>query len=115
MKKLGFAIHGIFAAVKSEGSMQIHLIASSLVIAAAIFFHLTAGEWCIILLCIGLVWAAELLNTAIEHTIDLCSPEWNERAGKAKDIAAGGVLIVSIIAVIIGCIIFIPKISLLIS
>ena len=67
-------------------------------------------EWCIILLVIGMVLAAELMNSAIEMLTDLASPAYSKKAGRLKDMAAGAVLITAITAVIVGLIIFIPKI-----
>jgi diacylglycerol kinase len=61
------------------------------------------------LLCIGLVFGAEMMNTAIENVVDLASPELHPLAGKAKDIAAGAVLICTIVSVVIGLLIFVPK------
>ena len=63
-------------------------------------------EWSIILTQIGLVWAAEVFNTALEKLVDLVSPEFNPKAGAIKDIAAAAVLITSIMATIIGILVF---------
>ncbi len=65
-------------------------------------------EWVAIILCIGMVLATELINTAIERLVDLISPDRNPIAGQIKDIAAGAVLICAIAAAIVGLIIFIP-------
>lgn len=72
-------------------------------------------EWCIVLLCSASVISAELINTSLELTVDLAMPELNEKAGQAKDMAAAAVLIVSIVSAIIACIIFIPKLLILVK
>jgi diacylglycerol kinase (ATP) len=65
-------------------------------------------EWCVVLLCFGLVMAAEAFNTAIERLVNLVSPDFHPLAGDVKDVAAGAVLICAIVAAIIGLIVFIP-------
>jgi len=90
--------------------MHIHLIVAALVVIFGWVLHLSTTEWLLCLLCFGLVITAEMMNTAIENTVDLSSPQKNKLAGKAKDIAAGAVLVSAIIAACIGLIIFIPKI-----
>lgn len=104
------AIRGIGMVLKSEKNMQIHLIVSVLVIIAGIFFKINITEWMLCLLCFGLVLGAEMVNTSIEKLVDLVSPQRHELAGKAKDIAAGAVLICALIAASVGLIIFIPKV-----
>lgn len=95
---------------KSERNMQIHLIVAFLVVIAGSFFGLSITEWCLCFLCFGLVMGAEMINTAIESVVDLASPQKHKLAGKAKDIAAGAVLICAIISACIGLVIFVPKI-----
>jgi diacylglycerol kinase (ATP) len=103
------AIRGIGMVLKSEKNMQIHLIVAVLVVVAGLVFVISPLEWMICLLCFGLVIGAEMVNTAIENLVDLASPGKHELAGKAKDIAAGAVLICALIAASVGLIIFIPK------
>jgi diacylglycerol kinase (ATP) len=79
------------------------------------YFNITNGEWIVIILCFAIVMTAEAFNSAIEKLVDFVSPGIHPQAGKIKDIAAGAVLITAIIAAIIGCIIFIPKIIILFS
>lgn len=113
IKSTTFAIKGIGSMIKSENNARIHLLASALVISAGFYFQLNLQEWLWISLAITLVWILEALNTAIEAIIDLVSPKFHPLAGKAKDIAAGAVLIASIFALIVGTIIFLPKVLLL--
>ncbi len=104
------AIRGIRMVIKSEKNMQIHLIVAVLVVIAGWLFCISATEWMLCLLCFGLVLGAEMVNTAIENLVDLASPQRHELAGKAKDIAAGAVLVSALIAAAVGLIIFIPKV-----
>ncbi|MDD2284863.1 MAG: diacylglycerol kinase family protein [Paludibacter sp.] len=104
------AIRGIRMVIRSEKNMQIHLVIAALVVIAGWFFSISTTEWLMCLLCFGLVLGAEIINTAIENLVDLVSPNKHELAGKAKDIAAGAVLVSAIIAACVGLIIFTPKI-----
>lgn len=90
--------------------MQIHLIVAVLVLIAGCFFNISLTEWMLCLLCFGLVFGAEMVNTSIENIVDLVSPKKHELAGRAKDMAAGAVLISALFAACVGLIIFIPKI-----
>ena len=83
--------------------------ASLAALGAGAHFAISALEWCAVVLAIALVWVAEALNTALERLTDLASPQYNPLAGKAKDIAAGAVLIAALGAVSIGVIIFGPR------
>lgn len=105
-----YAFSGFLYTIRNEQNMLIHLFATAVVIAAGIFFEISITEWLICLLFIGLVLAMELLNTAIEATIDLISPEKNSFAKVAKDTAAAAVMVLAFAAGIAGGIIFIPKI-----
>jgi len=104
----GFAFRGIVALLRSQANARIHLAATIAVVAAGFFFGITRMEWCAIVAAIGLVWSAEGLNTAIECVVDLVSPDQHPLAGRAKDIAAGAVLIAAVIAAIIGALVFLP-------
>ena len=109
-KSFRFASRGIAAVIRQERNFRIHTAAMILVIAAGFYVGLSACEWCLIVLTIGMVLTMEIFNTAAERIVDFLSPEFNTRAGEIKDIAAGGVLITSIAALVTGLIIFIPKI-----
>ena len=109
LQSFGYAFRGIYCVFGTEANMKIHIGISLLVIICGIAFNISITEWMFCLLCIGLVVGAEMFNTAIENVVDLASPEQHPLAGKAKDIAAGGVLICAIISVIIGLLIFVPK------
>lgn len=89
---------------------KIHLFAAICVVLTGWRLDVSVGEWCALLLCIALVWVAEGINTAIEFAVDLASPAHHPLAGKAKDMAAGAVLLAACFAAVIGGIVFIPKI-----
>jgi diacylglycerol kinase len=101
-----YALQGIWSGISDQRNLKVQLAVGCIVVAAAIYLSITAVEWCILLLCIGLVIGLELMNSAIENLVDLVTLERNPLAGKIKDIAAGAVLAVSVIALIIGVIIF---------
>ena len=105
-----YAIEGIISSFKTEQNMKIHIFIMILVIILGIVLKLSALEWIILTIVITLVISAELFNTTIETVVDMITKEKNEKAKLAKDVAAGAVLVLAIGSVIIGLIIFIPKI-----
>ena len=108
-KSFGYAFEGILTGIRQERNMKIHCVAIILVTAAGTLFQITAVEWCICLLLFALVAGLELVNTAVEAVVDLVTEEKKPLAKVAKDTAAGAVLIAAIMAAVIGCIIFLPK------
>ena len=96
--------------IKQEQNAKIHLLAILVVLIAGFYYHLSASEWIFITIVSGCVLAAEALNTSIEALSDAFSPEYNKKIKVVKDFAAGAVLVVSLTAVIVGLIIFLPKI-----
>lgn len=108
-----YAISGIIEVTKTQWNFRFHLFAIIAVIISGFYFKVSTSEWLALTGVIGLVLVAEAINTALEYLVDLVSPEWNELAGKVKDISAGAVLISAIIAAITGLLIFIPKTGLL--
>lgn len=109
-KSLKHAIEGITICVLKERNIKIHIFMMICVIVCGFLFDISYFEWIICLLLFGLVISLELVNTAIEAVVDLCSPQKHPLAKYAKDVAAGAVLMSAIIAVIVGLLIFIPKI-----
>lgn len=107
-RKFAVAWAGIRGAWKSQVSLRIHSLCAGIVLALAAVSSLTALEWSVLLLTIGLVVSLEVLNTSIEAVVNLCSPEHSELARIAKDAAAGAVLIAAITAVAVGLCIFVP-------
>lgn len=108
IKSFGYAFKGIASLIRKEHNAWIHCTAIVLVTIAGFHFGITPTEWCIVVLCFGLVLAAEGFNTAIERLVDLVSPDFNPIAGDVKDVSAGAVLICAIASAIIGLIVFIP-------
>ena len=108
IKSFGYAFKGIASLIKKEHNAWIHCTAIVVVTLAGFYFGITPTEWCIVVLCFGLVLAAEGFNTAIERLVDLVSPDYHSIAGDVKDVAAGAVLICAIAAAIVGMIVFIP-------
>lgn len=109
-KGFAYAFAGIAAAVRSERNMKFHLFATACVIAAGFGFRISAGEWIVCALCIGMVIGAEMLNTAIEKLADTVSAERTDNIRFVKDVAAGAVLVCALAAACAGLIIFVPKI-----
>ena len=112
---LKYAWQGLRAGLQNERNMKIHLVFVALVTAAGFLLEISTYEWLACLAFFGLVIGAELINTAIEAVIDLCSPEYNEKAKLAKNAAAGAVLVCSVLAAIAGIVIFLPKLWALLS
>ena len=108
-----YAGRGIWRFFRTEHNAWIHLAATGMIIVFAFLFKLTRIEAISIVFCIAFVWVTEMINTAIEKAMDFISIERHEQIRNIKDMAAGAVLIASITAVIVGSIIFIPKIFLL--
>ena len=113
IESFGYAFKGIAILFTSQPNARIHAVVLSLVVAAGFYFKIDKTEWLTIVLIAALVLSAEAMNTAVEFVVDLASPDHHHLAGKAKDVAAAAVLLAAFGAVIIGLIIFLPKILLL--
>lgn len=103
------ALNGIVATYRSERNLRIHVGVALVAVALGFWLDVSTGEWCWIALCITLVLMTELINTSIEAWVDLTSPNKHPLAKKAKDAAAGAVLITAVFAALVGGIIFLPK------
>lgn len=102
---------GMRLAIRSEKNIRIHLISAFLVLLFGLFFQLSTTKLCILLLTVALVVSMEMVNSAIEFSLDaVFHNKYSKLVGMAKDISAGAVMFVTIIAVIIGCLIFTPVI-----
>lgn len=102
VESLNCAIEGILWAVKKERHLRYHLCAALAVLFVALFFHISTLEFFLLVLAALLVIFAELINTAIEALVDLVTDEYHELAKRAKDVAAGAVLVTSVGAVVLG-------------
>ena len=113
LKSFIYAFRGLSLLIRKEHNARIHVFAAFCVVIAGYFFQISYSEWIAIVIAIGFVFSAEALNSAIETLADLVSPNYNEFIKQTKDLAAGGVLLAAITALIIGLIIFLPKLLLL--
>ena len=109
-KSFLFAIQGFRTAVATERNTKVMLAAGACAIVAGLALQLDLISWAIILLCCGMVITAELLNTAVETVVDLVSPEFHPLAGRAKDIAAAAVWVLSLLVGIVGVLVFLNAI-----
>jgi undecaprenol kinase len=109
-KSFGYATSGIITTCKTEQSFLFEIVYGIITIILGILLKLSLIEISIVLLAIALVLSMELINTSIEYTVDMAMPEIHPLAKQAKDIASGAVLVCSIIAFIIGIIIYLPKV-----
>ena len=102
IRKFRDAARGIVSGTRGQTSFMVHLPMAALVVGAAWWSDCSLWQWCILLLCISLVLAAELFNSSLESLAKGLCPEYNEQVGKALDMAAGAVLVVSLGAALIG-------------
>ncbi|MEK7496876.1 MAG: diacylglycerol kinase [Patescibacteria group bacterium] len=106
IKKFHFAFKGLTYVLRHELSFKIQIIITILVLLAAGFRNFSSLKWILLLLTIGFVLTAELFNTALEKILDLHEPRLSRHVGLLKDILAGAVLVVSVVAVVVGVILF---------
>lgn len=105
------AAKGIIWVTAGQRNMKLHLLAAVAVIVAAVRFEISYLETALIFFAIGLVVVAEMVNTAIEATVDLVTREYNPLAGRAKDAAAGAVLLAAFFSVTVGILVFLPYVK----
>ena len=108
MASFGHAGRGVWSALRSEVHLRLHAVATVVVIGLGFYSGLSRLEWALVALAVAGVWAAELMNTAIEALTDLTSPAYHPLAGKAKDVAAGAVLLAALGALVVGVLVFVP-------
>jgi len=104
-----FAFNGIRILLKEEHNSRIHFLAAFCVIALAYIFKISSIEWIALIFVIGFVIVVEIINTSIENIADFISPEKNEKIKVIKDLAAAAVLVSAITSMIIGLIVFVPR------
>ena len=109
LRSFKYAFNGIALVFVSQTNAKIHTFVAIVVSILGFYFQVSKQEWLLLTICIAMVWSAEAFNTAIEHLVDLVSPEYHPLAGKAKDTAAAGVLILAIGAFVVGVSIFLPQ------
>ncbi len=104
-----YAGRGVAGLFRFENNAKVHLLAAVVVVAVGICLNINRIEWVIIITQIGLVFAAEAINTALEKLCDLVQPDYHPQVKVIKDVASGAVLILAITAVLVAILIFIPK------
>jgi diacylglycerol kinase (ATP) len=109
LKSVGFAVKGAFKLITTEHSVMVQFTLVIIMIIAGFYFDIDRYEWMMQILVFGLVLGLESLNTAVEKIADFVHPEFHDRIGFIKDIAAGGVLFAAIAAIAIGLLIYVPK------
>jgi len=110
LRSFGHALRGLKLLLQTQHNARIHAAATVLVVAAGALLGISTAEWALIALAAAGVWATEALNTAVEFLVDLASPELHPLAAKAKDVAAGAVLVAAIGSLIVGVLVFGPHI-----
>mgnify|MGYP006345070679 FL=1 len=110
IKSIGFAVKGAYKLVTTEHSVMVQFSLMILMIFAGFYFKISREEWMLQILAFGLVLAIEGLNTAVEKIADFIHPEFHDRIGFIKDIAAGAVLFAAFSAMAVGALIYVPKI-----
>lgn len=109
IKSIGFAVKGAFKLVSTEHSIMVQFSIMLLMILAGFYFHISRIEWMLQVLVFGLVLGIEGVNTAVEKIADFIHPEFHDRIGFIKDIAAGAVLFAATSALTVGALIYVPK------
>ncbi len=104
-----YALNGLKTLFKEEHNSRIHTGITIVVVIAGFLLHISATEWMIIAILVALVFGLEIMNSAVENLCDHVTPEKNEMIRKVKDLAAAAVFFASVISVICGAIIFLPK------
>ncbi len=115
LKSLTFALKGAVKLITTEHSIMVQTSIGVLITIAGFYFNISKEEWMFQILALGLVLGVEGLNTAVEKVADFIHPEYHQKIGFIKDIAAGAVFFAAMTSIAIACIIYIPKIELLIS
>lgn len=110
IKSVGFALRGALLLIRTEASIKIQVALAVLVTIAGFYFQISPTEWILQVLAISMVVGVEGANTAIEKICDFVHPEFDKRIGFIKDVSAGAVMLVSIGAIVVGLIIYLPKI-----
>ena len=109
LKSIGFAVKGGYKLITTEHSVMVQFSLAILMIIAGFVFHISRVEWMMQILAFGLVLGIESLNTAVEKIADFIHPEFHDRIGFIKDIAAGAVLFAATAAIAVGLLIYVPK------
>lgn len=109
IRSIGYALEGIKYTVRTQRNMRIHILVSAPTLVLSLYLKMPLMELLFIWLCIGIVFSAEMMNTAVERLVDLASPEYHPLAKLAKDAAAGAVLTIAIFCAIAVLILLLPR------
>ncbi|MFN8325672.1 diacylglycerol kinase [Flavobacterium sp.] len=109
MKSIGYAVKGAIKLITTEHSVMVQSSLAVLMIIAGFYFNISREEWMMQILAFGLVLGIESLNTAVEKVADFIHPEYHEKIGFIKDIAAGAVMFAAMAAIAVGLLIYVPK------
>ena len=109
LKGCGYAAKGAWMLLKNEHSIQVQAFIAIVMTVAGFYFEISSTEWMLQIVAISLVMSIEGLNTAVEEIADFIHPDFHSKIGFIKDVAAGAVFFAAIGAVLIGCMIYIPK------
>ena len=109
LRSIRYAVRGVGAMLRTQHNAWIHAVATVGAVAAGFLLDISRGEWLAVTLAIVAVWTAEALNTAFESLCDVASPEFHPMVERAKDVAAGSVLVAAVGAVFIGVLVFGPR------
>lgn len=110
LNSVRYALNGLTWFLRNERNGRIEVVITVVTVAMGLWLHISITEWCLVLLCIALIIAGEMINTSIERVADFMTRERHPEIGLIKDLAAGAVLVLSAISAFIGLLIFIPKI-----
>jgi len=111
IRSFKYAIHGVGIMIRTQHNAWIHAAATCAVMVAGFAFGISRDEWIWIILAVMAVWSAEAFNTAFEFLADAASPSFHPLVGKAKDVAAGAVLIAAAGSAVIGLLVFLPHLA----
>lgn len=110
LRSFGYAFRGVAGLFRGQINIWLHVVAALMVVAAGFCFGISKAEWLAVVLSVAMVLGAEAFNTALERLTDMVSPDYDRRAGEVKDVAAGAVLLVSLGALVVGLVVFVPYI-----
>ena len=110
INSLFFALKGLARLIRYERNARIHLLATVVVTICGLLFKIEPVEWALIAVVVGMVFLSELFNTAIENIADIVSPEWNAKIEIIKDYSAAAVLVSALVALVVGAVVFMPRI-----
>ena len=115
LQKFGHAFHGVWLGIRGQRSFAVHIIAGLLVVLAAALLRVTRIEWCLLLLCITVVFSAEMFNSALEQMAKAVERSENPLIAQSLDIGSAAVLMASIGASVIGAVIFLARMAELVN